>query len=132
MVGLSTAGASAANAVGQNVSQADAEDLARKMGISQQQIDEAKAKVKNAPAEAGAAANDPATRAQAERKAEEVAQKTGEVATRVTWYTFLGTLISMLAAVFGGMAGAGPSFRLFAVPAARHTAGVTTTSTSVR
>lgn len=45
------------------------------------------------------------------------AEEAGEVATSVTWYTFLGTLISMAAAV-AAVAGlgvrAGPAFRLFA------------------
>lgn len=115
MVGVATAGASVGNAAGQNVTQGDAEEAARKFGFTQQQIDDAKAKVKNAPADAKAAIEDPNNKA----KAEQTAREAGEVVTRVTWYTFLGTLISMLAAIAGGIVGAGPSFRVFAVPARR-------------
>ena len=46
-------------------------------------------------------------------------REAGEVATHVTWYTFFGTLASMLAAVAGGYCGAGPNFRLFATTATR-------------
>ena len=104
MVGVATA-------AGQNVSQADFEAMALRAGYSQQQINDFKARVNNAPAEAQAAANDPAVQARAREAA--------ETATRVTWYTFAGTLVSMLAAALGGYLGAGPQFRLFAVPVAR-------------
>ena len=117
MVGVATAGGNVADATAKNVSQADAEEAARKFGFTQQQIEGAKARVRNAPAEAGAAVDDPANKA----KAEEAAREAGEVATRVTWYSFLGTLVSMLAAAAGGFVGSGPTFRLFAVPAARST-----------
>jgi hypothetical protein len=35
-----------------------------------------------------------------------------EAATRITWYAFFGTWLSMLAAVAGALVGAGPTFRL--------------------
>jgi hypothetical protein len=115
MVGIVTAGGNVADAAAKNVSQADAEEAARRFGFSQQQIDEVKAKAKNAPADAKAAAEDPANK----QKAEEAAREAGEVATRVTWWSFLGTLVSMVAAAAGGYVGSGPSFRLFAMPVAR-------------
>lgn len=115
MVGVATTGASVADATAQNTTQADAEEAARRFGFTQQQIDEVKARAKNAPAEARAAAEDPATK----QRAEEAAREAGEVATRVTWWSFFGTLVSMLAAAAGGYVGAGPTFRLFAVPAVR-------------
>lgn len=115
MVGVATAGAAGANATAQNTTQADFEAVARRAGYTPQQIEEFKQKVGNAPADAKAAAEDPANR----QKAEEVAREAGEVATRVTWYTFFGTLASMLAAVAGGYFGAGPSFRLFATQVSR-------------
>jgi hypothetical protein len=115
MVGVATAGANVTNTAGENVSKEDFEDAARRAGYSQQQINDFKEKVKNAPADAKAAAEDPNNRA----KAEEAARKAGEVATQVTWWTFFGTLVSMLAAAAGGYVGAGPTFRLFAVPVAR-------------
>ncbi len=113
MVGVATAGGSMANAAGQNLSQADFEDYARRAGYTQQQIDDLKDRVKTAPAEAKAAAEDPATK----QRAEQAARDAGETATKVTWYTFLGTLVSMLAAAAGGFVGAGPTFRLFPAPA---------------
>ncbi|MDY3562421.1 hypothetical protein R5W23_003887 [Gemmata sp. JC673] len=115
MVGVATAGGNVADVAAKNVSQADAEEAARRFGFTQQQIDEVKAKAKSAPADARAAAEDPANR----QRAEDAAREAGDVATRVTWYSFLGTLVSMLAAAAGGYAGAGPTFRLFAVPTVR-------------
>ncbi len=38
-----------------------------------------------------------------------------EAATRVTWYAFFGTWLSMLAAVAGALVGAGPTFRFVIV-----------------
>ncbi len=112
MVGVATAGGAAANAAGSNLSQADFEEYARRAGYTQQQIDDLKGRVKAAPADAKAVAEDPATKA----KAEQFARDAGEAATTVAWYTFLGTLVSMLAAAAGGYVGAGPTFRLLATP----------------
>ena len=50
--------------------------------------------------------NDPANR-----------QAIAENATRAAWYSFLGTLISMIAAGLGGYVGAGPTLRLFTLRA---------------
>jgi hypothetical protein len=111
MVGVSTATGAAAR----NVTQADVEDVARRAGYSQQQIDDLRNRVRNAPADAKAVAEDPATKARAEQMATEAAETT----TRVTWYTFLGTLVSMLTASLGGYVGSGPTLRLFAVPVSR-------------
>lgn len=114
-VGVATAGANVADAAAKNTTQADAEEAVRRMGFTPRQIEEAKARVKNAPSDAKAAAEDPANK----QKAEEAAREAGEAATRVTWWSFFGTLVSMLAAAAGGYVGAGPTFRLFAVPVAR-------------
>lgn len=65
-----------------------------------------------APVDARAVAEDPATK----QKAEQAAREAAEVATRVTWWAFLGALLSMLAAGAGGYIGAGPTFRLFTLP----------------
>ena len=111
MVGVATAGSSVANATAQNTTQADFEEGARRAGYTPQQIEDFKTRAKNAPADAKAAAEDPNSKAQAEQRAREA----GEVATRVTWWSFLGTFVSMLAAAAGGFVGAGPSFRLFAL-----------------
>jgi hypothetical protein len=114
MVGVATAGTAAATAAGQNTTQADWEEAARRAGYTQQQIEEFKQRAKDTPAQVREAVNDPNNRAQAEQTAREV----GDATTRVTWYTFLGTLVSMLAAAAGGYFGAGPSFRLFNAPVA--------------
>ena len=102
MVGVATT----ANAA----TQGDWEAGARRAGFDQKQIDDVKQR-----AQAQQAANDPATRQRAEINAREAA----DTATRVTWYTFAGTLVSMLAAALGGVVGAGPTLRLFAVPVDR-------------
>jgi len=115
MVAVSTAGTSVANVGAQNTSPGDFDEAARRAGYSNQQIQDFRERVKNAPADAKAAAEDPATKARMEQEGREAA----EVATRVTWWSFFGTLISMLAAAAGGVAGAGPTLRLFAVPAGR-------------
>jgi hypothetical protein len=115
MVGVATAGSSVANTAAQNTTQGDWEAAARRAGFDQRQIDEVKQRAQNAPAEARQTAEDPATRQRAEAAAREAA----DTATRVTWYTFAGTLVSMLAAALGGVVGAGPTLRLFAVPVDR-------------
>lgn len=115
MVGVATAGSAVADATASNTTQADWEEAARRAGYSQQQVNDFKAQVKNAPADARATVEDPATK----QKAEQAARETAEVATKVTWWTFAGALVSLLAAVAGGFVGAGPTFRLFSVPVAR-------------
>lgn len=127
MIGVATAGSAAGNAVAQNTTQGDWESMARRAGVSQQQIDNLRQQAQNAPAQVGAAVQDPATRQQASQTAEEA----GEAATRVTWYTFLGVLVSMVAAAAGGLVGAGPTFRLFAVPVAHGGVGGGTARTAV-
>lgn len=116
MVGVATSGSAVATATAQNTTQEDWEAVARRAGFSQQQVDDVKQKAKDAPAQAKQAIDDPATR----QRAEAVAHDAGEAATKVTWYTFLGTLVSMLAAAAGGYVGAGPTFRIFAVPVAHR------------
>ena len=100
MVGM--ANATAANA--QAGSGGTWEDLARNSGVPQAEIDRVRATVPDATTRARDAANDPATRQQIE-----------DNATRAAWYSFLGTLVSMLAGAIGGYIGAGPTLRLFTV-----------------
>ena len=114
MVGVATAGGAAVDTAAKSVTPADAEEAARRFGFSQQEIDDKKAKARNAPADLKAAAESPENRA----KAQEAAPEAGEASTRVTWWAFFGTLMSMLAAAAGGLVGTGPGFRLFAVPIA--------------
>jgi methyl-accepting chemotaxis protein len=111
MVGVATAGAAVGDATARNTSQQDLEQAARRFGFTQEQINEARQRVREAPERIREAADDPATR----QRAEETAREAGEAATRVTWFTFFGTLISMFAAMLGGFMGAGPTFRLLGV-----------------
>ena len=104
LIGAATVAEPAARAT----SQEDVESSLRRAGYSQQQLDEFREKVKNAPADAKATVEDPAVRQQA-----------ADTATRVTWWTFAGAMLSMAAAAAGGYVGSGPQFRLFAVPVAR-------------
>jgi hypothetical protein len=99
MVGMANASSNAAQASGSTW-----EDMARQSGVPQNEIDRMRSNIPNATARANDAANDPATRQQIE-----------ENATRAAWYSFLGTLISMVAAALGGYVGAGPTLRLFTV-----------------
>lgn len=107
MLGVAATGTVAAA----NTTQDDWEATARRAGFTQSQIDDVRDRVKKAPADARAAVEDPTTRS----KAEDAAREFSDHATKVTWYAFLGTLLSMLAAAAGGYVGAGPTFRLFAV-----------------
>jgi hypothetical protein len=126
MVGVATAGSAVGNTTAQlnapqsiNVAQPDVnwEESARRAGFTQQQIDEVKKTRDNATAQVKATVEDPALK----QKAEEAARQAGESATTVSWLTFAGTLIAMLAAVAGGRFGAGPTFQLFAVTPAPST-----------
>ena len=78
------------------------EQAARNLGMSQQQIDAAKASVD--PNRAQAAANDPQTREDAQ-----------EAVVAASWAALVGVLLSMAASIGGAMVGRGPSFRLFPV-----------------
>jgi hypothetical protein len=76
--------------------------------VPQPQIDDWKQKAKGAAA--GHAVGDPQH------------QHAADAAVRVTWYAFLGTLISMLAASAGGFLGVGRQFWVV-LPAGRRAAG---------
>ena len=120
MLGVATAGTALVDTAAQNTTQSDWEEVARRAGFDQSQIDAVKDRAKNAPADARAAVNDPAN----QEKMRDTAREVGEKATKVTWYTFLGTVISMLAAAFGGYIGSGPNVRVFGtVVRPGHTAG---------
>jgi hypothetical protein len=71
------------------------EDLARQSGVPSAEIERVRATVPGRP---GPPAGEDNT-------------------ARAAWYTFLGTLVSMLAAVVGGYVGSGPTLRLFSVRA---------------
>lgn len=103
MVGVATAG----TAVADNTRPVDWEASARQAGVPQDRIEDWKAKAKDAPAAARAAATDPQNQ-----------QAAADAATRVTWYAFLGAWVSMMAAAAGGFVGSGPTFQLFALSAA--------------
>jgi len=81
---------------------ADWNRIGKEAGLSQEQIDRFRAQMPTSVAELRQAAEDP-----------EVHQR----ATMTAWWTFFGTLFSMIAAIGGALAGAGPSlvFRPLAV-----------------
>ena len=97
------------------------EELARNSGVPQNEIDRMRSTVPNATARANDAANNPETRQQIE-----------DNATKAAWYSFLGTLISMIAAALGGYIGAGPTLRLFTVRVRQPAAAFDRRDTFVR
>lgn len=100
-----------------DMSPEDWEASARRAGVPQETINDWKQKAANAPAEARQAAEDPAQREAARVNA-----------SRATWFALLGVMMSMGAAVVGGLAGAGPSFRLVPVATAVSRTTVRTTN----
>lgn len=78
-----------------NTGAGNLDDALRRAGVTQEQINQARA---------NANPNEPANR-----------QAIEENARPAAWYSFLGTLVSMLAAAIGGYVGAGPTLRLFAI-----------------
>jgi hypothetical protein len=98
----------ATQAVGGEISSGGWESVARKAGVSQEQIDDWRKKAPEAAGQARAAAEDPRNQ-----------EAATDAATRVTWWAFFGTLLSMLASVAGACVGAGPRFRMVRVPYVR-------------
>ena len=127
MVGVATAGGAAVGAAADavptgaasNLNVADLERWAKGAGIEQSQIDRLKASAESEARQAKDAVTSGEAERDARRTAGEAAGDAADAATTVTWLTFAGTLLSMLAAVGGGVLGAGPSFRLVALPAGR-------------
>ena len=111
LIGTATIGMNAAEVASRTTTQADWEAVARQSGIDPNLINDFKEKIKNAPANAREAVEDPIARA----RMDAAATKASELATKATWYALAGTLVSMLTAIAGGLVGSGPSFRLFAV-----------------
>lgn len=109
MVGMATVGAT----VARDTTPEGWEAEARRAGVPQARIDEWRKTAADAPEAARRAAQDP-----------ENQQAAAEAATRVTWWAFAGTLLSMIAAAAGALVGAGPTFRLLAVPVGHATSTV--------
>jgi hypothetical protein len=86
-----------------NTSQQGWEAGAKKAGVSEETIKEWRESAKEAPAKTSQELNDPANQRAAV-----------DYATKASWWTLGGTLLSMAAAIIGGILGAGPTFRLFA------------------
>ena len=111
LLGTAAVGTNVAEVASRGTPSGDWEAAARQAGISPNLITEFKTKVSNAPAEAKAAIEDPATRARVEADA----RKASEVTSKAAWLALAATLVSMIAAIAGGLVGSGPSFRLFAM-----------------
>lgn len=99
---------SAETPVGRFTADRDWEARAREAGVEQAQIDKIKENARQATRAAADLATDPATQDAALSRL-----------TQASWWTFAGTLLSMVAAVGGSMVGSGPSFRIVAVPVRR-------------
>lgn len=99
MVGMANPAATAAGNANGN---ANWEEVARRNGATDADIE----RVKNAPESVRNAINNPTNQA-----------IVAENATRAAWYSFVGTLVSMIAAGLGGLIGSGPTLRLFTVRA---------------
>ena len=100
MVGMANVGSVAAR----DTTTEDWEAAARRSGVPQSTINEWRQKATEVPAETRRAVEDPANQ-----------QAAVEAATQASWWTLLGTLLSMAAAVSGALVGAGPTFRLRAI-----------------
>jgi hypothetical protein len=87
------------------------EDSARRAGYTQDQIDKMRETVKDGPARALEALKDP-----------EYRETAGRRITAAAWWTLLGTVLSMGAAIGGALTGAGPRFRLLLASHARRMA----------
>jgi hypothetical protein len=92
-------------AAAENTRVEDWEAAAQRSGVSQDQIAQWKQSAQQAPQNVAEAVRDPQN--------QEAAM---EYATQASWYTLLGTVLSMAAAVGGSLLGAGPTFRLMPVP----------------
>lgn len=90
------------------------EAVARRAGMSDERIAEIRGQLEKARQQAGQAADSPETRQQALN-----------ATTSAVWVTLVGTLLSMAAAVVGGVMGSGPTARLlvFGAPLRRTGAG---------
>ena len=75
--------------------------MARQAGVTQEQIDQWRQQAAQTQEQASQTAAEPQSR-----------EAAMDYATAATWYTLLGTLLSMGAAIGGALLGAGPSFRL--------------------
>jgi hypothetical protein len=93
------------------------EELARRAGVPQARIDEARRAA--TPENVAAQAGDPQNR-----------EAVQDRATAVGWWTLLGMLLSIAAAVAGALVGAGPTFRLYRRPVAVGVSRVEARSTS--
>jgi hypothetical protein len=94
LVGMSTISQVAGT---QNLTLQDWESAARRANVPQAQIDQWRAQINTAPEAAARAANDPRNQ-----------EAAANVATAAAWWSLGGVLLSMLAAVLGALAGAGP------------------------
>lgn len=111
LLGTAAIGTNVAEVANRNTTQGDWEAAARQNGIDPALINDFKAKVNNASTNAKAAIEDPAARARVEADA----RKASDVTSKAAWLALAATLVSMIAAIAGGIVGSGPTFRLFAM-----------------
>jgi hypothetical protein len=118
MMGVTTTAAANRDAISA-MSQADWDRVGRQAGLTDEQIRQLRAAAADPAAEVRRAAEDP---------------RIPGIATSTAWWAFGGTLLSILAAVFGAIVGAGPSplLRGIAVRATRTTVSGTGTAFPTR
>jgi hypothetical protein len=112
LLGTAAIGTNVAEVANRGNPPTDWEAAARQNGIDPALISDFKTKVQAAQANVtGAANNDPVARA----KLEADARKVSDVTSKAAWLALAATVVSMLAAIGGGLVGSGPTFRLFAM-----------------
>lgn len=84
----------------------DWSSAARRAGVSQEQINQWQQSIQNAPSSTREAVENPANQ-----------QRVEAAATRITWWTLAGTVLSLGSAIVGALVGAGPNFMLLREPA---------------
>lgn len=100
--------------LGQFTADKDWETKAREAGVEQEKID----KIKKNAKEAQDAAIKTAANLAADPATQNVAMNN---LAQASWWTLLGTILSMLAAVAGAALGCGPSFRIVGLPVRKTT-----------
>lgn len=98
LVGMSTVSQAAGS---QDLTVRDWEEAARRANLPQNQIDQWRQQIANAPALARQAINDPRNQ-----------EAAGAAVTSAAWWTLGGVLLSMMAGVAGAIVGSGPTFYL--------------------
>jgi hypothetical protein len=110
MAGVNRMAGEAGNPAARMTADNNWEQRAREAGVPDDQIARIKERSNEAIRNTAAVAADP-----------NLLDHASDRLTRASWYTFLGTMLSMVAAVGGAFVGSGPTYRIVAFPVARRT-----------